>query len=175
METKRKKKILSTIFLLKQMLLQWKWKDGFVYENFAIFIERELESVWNTCGSVFADIDMSPDDDVLSHVGVRRNIMCLQLRRITQLCPCMLPLWSERRFSREGWVLSNMWRVLEIKAWTSFLPREEEDFQTKTVVAIDPTFLTRVTYFTCYLSACKNVVFFFLRCAFCFVYGLSLE
>ena len=39
-------------------------------------VERELESVWYTCGSVFADIDMSSDDDVLSHVGVRRNLMC---------------------------------------------------------------------------------------------------
>ena len=39
-------------------------------------VEKELESVWYTCGSVFADIDMSSDDDVLSHVGVRRNLMC---------------------------------------------------------------------------------------------------
>ena len=39
-------------------------------------VERELESVWYTCGSVFADIDRSSDDDVLSHVGVRRNLMC---------------------------------------------------------------------------------------------------
>ena len=39
-------------------------------------VEKELEYVWYTCGSVFTDIEMTSDEDVLSLVGVRRNLGC---------------------------------------------------------------------------------------------------